>query len=85
MAIPIPDIVPSDEPELDQLVVEVRREWEELCDQFVASGELPHRHLAGRLEDFFESRYWRAIEAREELMRRRLLSEFPELVSSGGQ
>ena len=83
MALPLPDLAPTDESRLGQLVIAAGREWEELCDEFVASGELPHPDLAGRLEDFFESRYWRAIEARDQLITQLMSLEFPELTSSG--
>lgn len=57
-----------------ELDARVRDGWEAWCDLLEAlvhtDGMLPSRHLAGRLVAFFEDAYWRAEEARVEVIRR---------------
>ncbi len=52
----------------------IRAGWEMWCDLLEelvhTDGMLPSRQLAGRLVAFFEDTYWRAEEARGEVLRR---------------
>ena len=59
--------------ELDQCI---RGGWEVWCDLLDdlhnTGGMLPSRDLAGRVTLFFEDAYWRAEEARTEVLRRQM-------------
>lgn len=47
--------------------------WCDLLDDLLATGGmLPTRDLAGRVVGFFEDAYWRAEEARVEVLRRQM-------------
>lgn len=57
-----------------ELDARIRAGWELWCDLLEelvhTDGMLPSRQLAGRLVAFFEDTYWRAEEARGEVLRR---------------
>ena len=61
----------------DELDLEIRRgldDWCDLLDDLLnTGGMLPSRDLAGRVVSFFEDGYWRAEDARIEVLRRQMV------------
>jgi hypothetical protein len=68
-----PDARRMSDVELDQ---RIRGGWDVWCDLLDdllnTGGMLPSRDLAGRVTSFFEDAYWRAEEARTEVLRRQM-------------
>lgn len=62
----------------DELNSEIRLgmdDWCDLLDDLLApGGMLPSRDLAGQVVNFFEDEYWRAEEARVEVLRRQMVN-----------
>ena len=67
------DVHVMTEDELNSEIQVGMDDWCDLLDDLVAAGGmLPPRDLAGRVVDFFEDEYWRAEEARVEVLRRQM-------------
>jgi hypothetical protein len=62
------------EDELDREIRLGLDDWCDLLDDLLnTGGMLPSRDLAGRVVSFFEDGYWRAEEARIEVLRRQMV------------
>jgi hypothetical protein len=67
------DVHAMSEDELDREIQLGMDNWCDLLDDLlVTGGMLPSRDLAGRVVTFFEDGYWRAEDARIEVLRRQM-------------
>ena len=68
------DVHAMSEDELDREVQLGMDNWCDLLDDLLnTGGMLPSRDLAGRVVSFFEDGYWRAEDARIEVLRRQMV------------